>query len=134
MVRVLRPGGRLALIDMEAAEPSLRETEDGIERERDPSHVRNLSRDEMLALFEKHSLAVERREAARIPVSLDNWLALTKTPADTGRRITSRMENEIRGGEKTGFRPYLQGTELRFEQRWVMIVGRKGKPSGEADQ
>ena len=134
MVRVLRPGGRLALIDMEAAEPSLRETEDGIERERDPSHVRNLSRDEMLALFEKHGLAVERREAARIPVSLDNWLALTKTPADTGRRITSRMENEIRGGEKTGFRPYLQGTELRFEQRWVMIVGRKGKPSGEADQ
>ena len=132
MVRVLRPGGRLALIDMEAAEAPLRETEDGIERERDPSHVRNLSRDEMLALFEKHGLAVERREAARVPVSLENWLALTKTPADTGRRITSRMEDEIRGGEKTGFRPYFQGTELRFEQRWVMIVGRKGEPADEA--
>ena len=40
MVRVLKPDGKLVLIDMEAAEESLRETEDGIEKMRDPSHVR----------------------------------------------------------------------------------------------
>ena len=47
MVRVLKPGGKLVLIDMGAAEEPLRETEDGIEKMRDPSHVRNLSGNEM---------------------------------------------------------------------------------------
>ncbi|HIR26562.1 MAG TPA: class I SAM-dependent methyltransferase, partial [Candidatus Choladousia intestinigallinarum] len=38
MVRVLRPGGKLVLIDMEAADEELRNTEDEIETLRDPSH------------------------------------------------------------------------------------------------
>lgn len=37
MTRVLKPGGKLVLIDMEAAEESLRSTEDQIEKMRDPS-------------------------------------------------------------------------------------------------
>lgn len=63
MRRVLRPGGKLVLIDMEAAEDSLRETEDKIERLRDPSHVRNLSRAEMLELYRKHDLSVSCQNA-----------------------------------------------------------------------
>ncbi len=42
MVRVLKPNGKLALIDMEAAEDKLRLVRDEIETMRDPSHVRNL--------------------------------------------------------------------------------------------
>lgn len=53
MRRVLRPGGQLVLIDMEAAGEECRDIRDGIERMRDVSHVRNLSRQEILALFEK---------------------------------------------------------------------------------
>ena len=45
MVRVLKPGGKLILIDMEAADEPLRKTEDEIETLRDPSHVKNLSRE-----------------------------------------------------------------------------------------
>lgn len=40
MVRGLRPGGRLLLIDMEASAEPLRESRDRIEQLRDPSHVR----------------------------------------------------------------------------------------------
>ena len=44
------------LIDLEAAEESLRNTEDEIEHLRVPSHMRNLSRAEMLALYQTHDL------------------------------------------------------------------------------
>ena len=53
MKRVLKPGGKLVVIDMEAAEEYLRETEDSLEIMRDPSHVRNRSREEFLELYEK---------------------------------------------------------------------------------
>ena len=46
MARVLRPGSKLVIIDMETAEEALRQTEDETETMRDPSHVRNRSRDE----------------------------------------------------------------------------------------
>lgn len=50
MVRVLKPGGKLVMIDMEAADEPLRKTEDEIETLRDPSHVKNMSKNEMLEL------------------------------------------------------------------------------------
>lgn len=59
MVRVLRPGGKFVLIDMEAADEGLRNTEDKIETMRDPSHVKNMSMNEMLNLFAMHNLSVE---------------------------------------------------------------------------
>ena len=40
MVRILKPGGKLVMIDMEAAEEALRASEDEIETLRDPSHVK----------------------------------------------------------------------------------------------
>ena len=40
MVRVLKPGGKLLLVDMAAAEETLRTTEDQLETLRDPSHVK----------------------------------------------------------------------------------------------
>ena len=40
MARVLKPGGKLVVIDMEAAEETLRAVEDEIETLRDPSHMR----------------------------------------------------------------------------------------------
>lgn len=47
MVRVLKPGGRFVMIDMEAADELLRKTEDEIETQRDPSHVKNLSKESL---------------------------------------------------------------------------------------
>ena len=46
MARVLKTGGKLVVIDMEAAEEALRNTENEIETLRDPSHVRKLSKEE----------------------------------------------------------------------------------------
>ena len=123
MVRVLKPGGKLVMIDMEAADEVLRKTEDEIETQRDPSHVKNLSKTEMLSLFETHGLAIEKCETTEMPQRLENWLALTRTPEPMQRKITERMRSELAGGEKTGFSPYVEnGT---FNQKWLLLIGRK---------
>lgn len=123
MVRVLKKGGRLVLIDLEAAEESLRKTEDEIETLRDPSHVCNLSKEEMLALYRENGLAVSCCEVVRMPMVLQNWLNHTDTPQDVQERIIGRMKNEILGGEKTGFAPYFREGEICFDHRWVLVIG-----------
>ena len=125
MVRVLKPDGKLVLIDMEAAEEPLRETEDRIEQLRDPSHVRNLSREEMLALYEQHGLTVQCCEATSIPVDVQSWLELTKTPQQVQEQILKCFAEERNGGQKTGFAPYQDGTTIKFNQRWMLLIGNK---------
>ena len=123
MIRVLKPSGKLVLIDMEAAEEPLRETEDAIERMRDPSHVRNLSREEMLSLYRRHGITGSFCETVRMPMVLQNRLDHTKTPEMVQNEITALMENELSGGKKTGFSPYRRGGEICFDHRWVMMIG-----------
>ncbi|MEY8369350.1 class I SAM-dependent methyltransferase [Anaerovoracaceae bacterium 42-11] len=126
MVRVLKPGGKLVMIDMEAADEPLRKTEDEIETLRDPSHVKNLSKAEMLSLFETHGLAVEKSETTEMPQRLENWLALTQTPAAIREKIRQRMQADITGHDKTGFSPYLKNNDIFFNHKWVLTIGRKG--------
>lgn len=124
-VRVLKPGGKLVLIDMEAAQEALRDEEDRLETLRDPSHVRNLSQAELMDLFASQSLRVETHEKTEFAVSLHNWLELTKTPLPSRDEIVACMQSELRGGKKTGFSPYWNGEALFFRQRWALTIGRK---------
>ena len=126
MVRVLKPDGKLVMIDMEAADELLRKTEDEIETQRDPSHVKNLSKAEMLSLYEKHGLAIEKCKTTEMPQRLENWLALTQTPAAIREKIRQRMQADITGHDKTGFSPYLKNNDIFFNHKWVLTIGRKG--------
>ena len=125
MDRVLKTGGKLVIIDMEAAEETLRGIEDKIETMRDPSHVKNRSLDEFGRIYEKHGYTVTKREATVIPVSLSAWMELTQTPEDVCREIEGLMKAELAGGALTGFRPYTRDGEVYFEQRWVLFIGIK---------
>ena len=125
MVRVLKPEGKLILIDMEAADEPLRNVEDKIETLRDPSHVKNLSREEILKLYANHSVAVEKSETTEIQVYLSDWLELTKTAEPIRNKIIEKMENDISGKEKTGFNPYKTENGICFNQRWLLTLGRK---------
>lgn len=127
MTRVLSHDGILVLIDMEAAEDALRAIEDEIETMRDLSHVRNLSKSEFYKLFRDNNLTVCTSDYTEIPVSLSAWLALTDTSDCAASNITKRLENEINGGEKTGFNPYRTNGDIYFKQRWIMIIGKKEK-------
>lgn len=125
MVRVLKPAGKLVLIDMEAAEETLRVTEDELETLRDPSHVKNLSKEEILKLFTGNSLTVEKCEKTEIPVSLKAWLELTKASEPVKEKIIAFIASEIDGHMKTGFSPYLKEKMFFFNQRWILVIGQK---------
>ena len=125
MVRVLKPEGRLIMIDMEASPEPDRAARDEIERMRDPSHVSNLTKDDMEMLFESEGLSIEHSDTVRIEQHLESWMGLTRTPPETEKAIRGRMEAELSGGPKTGFAPYRKEDEICFEQRWVLTIGRK---------
>lgn len=123
MVRVLRPGGRLVLIDMLAAEA--RDAKDEIERLRDPSHERCLTLAELQALFAAHHLTIEGCDTTPMPMKLEVWMEHTHTPEAVRNAIRQRMRAELSGSEKTGFAPYEKDGEICFDQHWVMLVGQK---------
>ena len=129
MVRVLRPQGKLVFIDMEAAEDKLRVVQDEIETLRDPSHVRNLSREEMLMLYSGHSFKVELCETMEIPTSASDWLNFTETPVFTKQKLMERFESDVNGMERTGFYPYQTDKGIFFKQKWIFIIGRKPQGS-----
>lgn len=86
MARVTKKGGRVVLVDMEASAEPYRVIRDKIERLRDPSHVRNLTQDEMLALFKGEGLTVEMSTSKVIPQKLTPWLTLSGASKKDGRK------------------------------------------------
>ncbi|MGM9533308.1 hypothetical protein, partial [Intestinibacter sp.] len=96
-----------------------------IETMRDMSHVKNISKDEFLALYKGYGFNVTMAESTPILVSLNAWFELTKTPEDTRKEITDMMMDEINGNSKTGFKPSLKDGEIYFWQRWLLVIGEK---------
>lgn len=50
---------------------------------------------------------------------------VVKTPKEIQKQITDLMKQEIAGGEKTGFSPYIQDGEILFDHRWLLLIGIK---------
>ena len=124
MQRVLKKGGKLVVWDMEATEEPLRKIDDKIEKLRDPSHTRILSREEFEEMFEK-DFWLQCEETTLVPVKLKSWMELTDTPEELQNEIVDLMKNDLAGGEKTGFSPYMKGTEIMFDHRWLLLIGIK---------
>ena len=124
MKRVLKKGGKLVIWDMEATDESLRETDDKIETMRDPSHTRILSRDEFEKLF-ADGFELQCEESTLVPVNLQSWMNLTDTPDDIQKEIVKLMKEDLAGGRKTGFSPYIKDSEIMFDHRWLLLIGIK---------
>lgn len=124
MQRVLKKGGKLVIWDMEAVEECLRTINDKIEKMRDPSHTKILSREEFEKMFEKN-FVLQCEETTLVPVNLKNWMELTGTVEDVQKEITELMKADLAGNSKTGFSPYRKDSQIMFDHRWLLLIGIK---------
>ncbi len=124
MQRVLKNGGKLVVWDMEAPAEELRESNDAIEKMRDDSHTRILSREEFVLLYQDE-FDLQVKETTLVPVNLQSWMELTDTPVDIQKHIVELMTADINGGVKTGFEPYWKDGQIWFDHRWLLLIGVK---------
>ncbi len=126
MVRVCRPGGQVAIIDITTTEDSAAATlHNQLERLRDPSHTRALTVAELTQIAEQAGLEIKRSGQLDAGRNLSDWLDLTDTPEDARKEITRALEAELEEGPVTGMTPYTEEGQLAFRHKWVMLVGGK---------
>jgi ubiquinone/menaquinone biosynthesis C-methylase UbiE len=125
MARVCRQGGRVAIVDLIAADGSLAAKQNELERTRDPSHTRALSVPELSQLLEKAATTVVHRTIHDQGLAVERWLAQARTPPKTRQAIRAELEAEIEGGAPTGMRPLIREDELYLTQSWAIVVAQK---------
>jgi SAM-dependent methyltransferase len=125
MVRVCRPGGRIAVGDtVGSPDEAKRARQNEIERLRDPSHVEALSPGGLETLLTSCGLTVEGMASGTVARELEEWCRVAGAPADVAARVRVLLL-DTRAGDLAGMAPVLDGEELRFRHSWMNIVGRR---------
>jgi SAM-dependent methyltransferase len=120
--RVVRGGGRVAVIDLVSSDPDLADRYNDYERRRDPSHTRALTLDELAQVFATTELEIGHVTRTEITLPVDRWLAQASTPDDIGDAIVADLRGELAGGPATGMQPVDQDGHLSYTQTWEIIV------------
>jgi ubiquinone/menaquinone biosynthesis C-methylase UbiE len=117
MRRCVKPRGRLAVADL-VADPAAADTQNRLERLRDPSHTRMLTVADLAALVGTDD--VEVRDVVR---PLAPWLAQTQTAPEAADQIRDALRAELQGGPPTGLRPRDVAGELHFTHTMASLIG-----------
>jgi ubiquinone/menaquinone biosynthesis C-methylase UbiE len=125
MARVCGRGGRVAIIDLIAADEPLARKQNLLERMRDPSHTRALSVPELAELLERAGTAVVHQTTRDQVLPVERWLSQAQTANETAEGIRRELQAELEGGEATGLRPVIHEEALHFTQRWAILVAQK---------
>lgn len=137
--RVLRPGGRLAVVDNIVPGSRLRgkkgerERDAGIyvnaiEKFRDPSHNRCLSLDEWLDLFYDAGLSPIQHETLSKRIVFDDWAARMNVRGDDLTRLRV-LFTQAPAAAAAFLQPQFTGEQLDFLLWEVVIAGTKSRQS-----
>lgn len=125
MYRVLKPGGKLVIIDMVTEDHPYRHRRDELERLRDISHEKNMTENEIADIYKRYNLQIVELEKTSFSVSVNEWLNLTQTTGKNRTTILKAFDDELESGELSGFSPYIKDGEMFYNQHWIMVVGIK---------
>ncbi len=124
MLRVMRPDGRLFLIDTIAPESDGKfELHNKIEKLRDPSHTLSLRLTTYLRMFEETGLDVSRQALRRRPRSFNQWmLRAGLEPHHKRYQETRRLLEDSIAGDRAGFSARLQGEDIEIVHNEGMFL------------
>jgi ubiquinone/menaquinone biosynthesis C-methylase UbiE len=124
MVRVCRPGGRVAVIDVFTSSLEQAEAYNRVEKLRDPSHVRALSLDELTELCRDAGLWNVRTAFYKLGVSLEEVLARSFPNPGDADRIRQIFADDI-GVDRLGVGAHRRDSMIHFAFPIVVLVGQK---------
>jgi ubiquinone/menaquinone biosynthesis C-methylase UbiE len=123
IARVLRPGGRLLLVDNYApADPALDRWINELEQLRDHTHVRARTLEEELALLRDAGLDPEPAGRFATPLKTEEWLARSQTPSDRAAKVRELLAH-AGTRERETFRVAPDGSS--FDLPKALIVARR---------
>jgi ubiquinone/menaquinone biosynthesis C-methylase UbiE len=124
MVRVCRPGGRVAVIDVFTSSPEQAEAYNRVERLRDPSHVRALPLEELTGLCHDAGLRDIRTGFYKLDVPLEELLARSFPNAGDADRIRQTFAGDI-GVDRLGVGAHRRDGAIHFAFPIVGVAGRR---------
>jgi SAM-dependent methyltransferase len=120
--RILRPGGRLAVLDiLTDPDPATARLHNSIERLRDPSHTSFYAPDALVADLAAAGFRVADPELWETPRSFEDWARII---ADEVRMaaLEDVLRELARAGISAGIHLREQDGELFFTYRWGLFV------------
>jgi ubiquinone/menaquinone biosynthesis C-methylase UbiE len=123
MARVCAPGGRVALVDVFTT-PEKRGAYDAMEKLRDPSHVRALTLDELLALAVGSGLLRPRAEFYRMELEVEALLTASFPNPGDAERVREVITGDI-GRDALGVGAHRRGSEVHIAYPIALIVGER---------
>ena len=130
MVRVCRPGGRVAVIDVFTSSPEQAEAYNRVEKLRDPSHVRALSLEELTGLCHDAELRDVKTGLYKLDVPLEELLARSFPNPGDADRIRLTFADDI-GVDRLGVGAHRRAGAIHFAFPIVVLVGQR--PVRESD-
>jgi SAM-dependent methyltransferase len=128
MARVVRPGGRVVVVDLILDEDADSEAHNRIERSRDPSHATTLRPSALRSLFAQAGLRELDGDLRERQRDFGHWMEVAGwTPgSETYLRTRRLMEAAIADGD-TGLQPRKgpDGRGLQFSQTVLSLVAEK---------
>jgi SAM-dependent methyltransferase len=124
MVRVCRPEGRVAVIDVFTSSPEQAEAYNRVEKLRDPSHVRALSLEELTGLCQDAELRDVRTGFYKLDVPLEELLARSFPNPGDADCIRQTFADDI-SVDRLGVGAHHRDGAIHFAFPIVVIVGQK---------
>jgi SAM-dependent methyltransferase len=125
LARVVRPGGRILLVDQLASvDPLEGLARDRLERLRDPSHQRTLSDADVRGLLEANWLVLRRSQVEREEHDVGRFLDLAACEGEPRAAFLAEAERLVELGERAGIalRRSDGGYAMTFEVGWYLAV------------